>query len=159
MPLAEDNGNGSAPLNERRNQRRYRSEPKPESMPPPSVVREKRREHWTKKDTLLTVIAFGQLCFLPHAVHAVLIQAIAHILRLETPPIGLTLLSYLTGTIIAIVVFIILCYLIRKHHHFPALGLMVVVLAFELLSYPASIWLHKLNQERPQAALTTLEVS
>lgn len=116
-----------------------------------AASREKRRAQWDLRDTLLTAMALLELCFLPHAFHALLIPIISHPLKLENTPFGLMLLAMLTGTFIAIVVFIILCYLIRKQQYPIVIGIMVTVLFAEIISHPVASWLQRLNAEQAQA--------
>lgn len=151
MPQADYNPDAVTPLPPRRVRHGKRRSGEDTDILTLSALKEKRRAQWDIRDTLLTALALLELCFLPHAFHALLIPIISHPLKLENTPFGLTLLAMLTGTFIAIVVFIILCYLLRKQHYSLVIGIMVTVLFAEIISHPVASWLQRLNAEQVQA--------
>jgi hypothetical protein len=134
----------------RRSHRRRRRDPLPEDPALP-VTKEKRRLAWEVKDTFLILIALGLACFLPLAIKKLFTLIVLHAMKVEQAPFGLNLLSTLGGLIIAIVIFVILCYATRKHHYAVAITIMGAMLAFILVSYPAADWLARWNEEQIKA--------
>jgi len=107
----------------------------------------------------MLLIATVELCFLPLALNSLIIPVARRVLGFETIPFGLTLLSLLSGTLLAFILFILLCYLIRKHVYRVALTIMVALLVFELVSYPLATWTKGLNQQSGPAGVESTAAS
>ncbi len=143
------------PVAPRRSHRRRRRDHSP-ADPAFPAGKEKRRLSWEVKDTFLILLALALACFLPLAIKKLFTLIVLHAMKVEQAPFGLNLLSTLGGLIIAIVIFVILCYATRKHHYAVAITIMGAMLAFILVSYPAADWLARWNEEQIKAKNSTL---
>ena len=108
---------------------------------------------------MLILIALVELCFLPLALKTLSVPVTTHILRLQTPPIGLAFISMLGGTLLAILIFTLLCFLLRKHAYTAAITIMGAVLVLELVSHPLAAWVRKLDENQAQAGTAKKPVS
>jgi hypothetical protein len=124
-----------------------------------TLPHEKRRSLWSRWDTVMLLIATVELCFLPFALKILIIPVARRGLEFETVPFGLTLVCLLGGTLLAFILFILLCYLIRKHVYRFALTIMMTLLVFELVSYPLAAWTKGLNQQRGPAGVEATAAS
>ncbi len=98
----------------------------------------------------MLLVAVVELIILPFALKALIIPLARRGLGFETVPFGLTLMCSLAGTLVAFILFVLLCYLIRNHSYQAALTIMIVIAVFELVSHPLAVWTTGLNQQRGQ---------
>jgi hypothetical protein len=150
MPGHDQDKTEAVPSVRRRSHRRRKHDAPPADSAVPGT-KEKRRLRWEVKDTLLTIVALVELWFLPLAIKKISTLAILHAIKVAAAPFGLTLLSTLGGFIVTTIIFVALCYSIRKHHYAVTLFIMGAVLAFILVSHPAAVWLARLNDEQIKA--------
>ncbi len=141
----------------RRSHRRRRRDHSP-ADPAFPAAKEKRRLSWEVKDTFLILFALALAFFLPLAIKKLFTLVVLHAMKVEQAPFGLNLLSTLGSLIIAIVIFVILCYATRKHHYAVAITIMGAMLAFILVSYPAAERLARWNEEQIKAKNSTQPV-